>query len=62
MSTHQHRSPASLAGAWLLAGTAGFTANAWAQFEEIVVTARKIEENVQTIPISVSPFTAERIR
>lgn len=58
MNSHRHR---YLAGMLLLAAT-GFAANAWAQFEEIVVTARKIEENVQTIPISVSPFTAERIR
>ena len=29
--------------------------------EEILVTARKYEENIQEIPIAVSAFTAENI-
>lgn len=34
---------------------------AWSQLEEIVVTARKQEERLQDVPISVSAFTSEQL-
>tara|TARA_R110001599_G_C12276844_1_gene662667 strand:+ start:16703 stop:19057 length:2355 start_codon:yes stop_codon:yes gene_type:complete len=39
----------------------GFHTVVWAQLEEIIVTARKIEENLQETPISMSVFTAAQI-
>ncbi|MDJ0928909.1 MAG: TonB-dependent receptor [Gammaproteobacteria bacterium] len=35
---------------------------ALAQLEEIVVTARRLEESLRDVPIAVSPFTAESIQ
>ncbi|MDP2324114.1 MAG: hypothetical protein Q8N51_08800, partial [Gammaproteobacteria bacterium] len=35
---------------------------ALAVVDEIFVTARKLEENIQDIPIAVSAFTAENIQ
>ena len=37
------------------------SADAWAQIEEIVVTVRKKDENMQDVPIAVEAFTAEQI-
>mgnify|MGYP001273040712 CR=1 FL=1 len=34
---------------------------AWSQLEEIVVTARKQEERLQDVPLSVSAFTSEQL-
>ncbi len=55
----------SLGGALLscfaLAGLA-LPGVALAQFDEIVVTARKVEENLQDVPIAVSPFNSETIK
>ncbi len=34
----------------------------WSQIEEIVVTTRKKEENIQDVPIAVSAITAEQIQ
>jgi len=47
-------------------GAAGFAGPAWAQdsglaLEEVVVTARKVEESLQDAPISVTAFTNEAI-
>ena len=36
-----------------------YSAPAFAQIEEIVVTARKVEENLQDVPVSVTAFTGE---
>jgi len=41
----------------LVAATFLLPPNAWAQIEEIVVTVRKKEENLQDVPISVSVFS-----
>ena len=41
--------------------TAGFTGIANAQLEEVVVTARKIEERLQDVPLAISAFNAEEI-
>ena len=35
--------------------------NAWSQIEEVVVTVRKREENLQDVPISVDAFTSAEI-
>jgi len=43
--------------AFLLASA--FTAPAYAQIESVVVTAQKKAEDVQTVPISITAFTAE---
>ena len=48
-------------------GLAGLTAGAisiyslpaYAQIEEIVVTARKVEENLQDVPIAVTAFSGD---
>lgn len=45
----------------VLLAVSGFDTVAWAQLEEITVTARKIEENLQETPISITVFTAEQI-
>ena len=44
---------------WPSSGAVAQTAGASAVLEEIVVTARRREENLQTVPISVMAFTAE---
>ncbi len=38
-----------------------YAAPAMAQVEEIVVTAQKVEENVQDVPIAITAVTAERL-
>lgn len=43
------------------AQVSGQTASGTAQIEEVTVTARKREENLQQVPESVTAFTAERI-
>jgi len=47
----------------LLIGTVGFLSAyslpAYAQIDEIVVTARKTEENLQDVPVAVTAFTGE---
>jgi outer membrane receptor protein involved in Fe transport len=40
----------------------GAVGSAQAQIEEIVVSARRVEENVLDVPIAVSPFSQETIR
>lgn len=51
------------ASAWVaLAFTVAVPVNAWAQIEEVVVTTRKREENLQDIPIAVSAITSEQIQ
>ncbi len=37
------------------------TAPAFAQIEEIIVTAQKVEENVQDVPIAITAVTGERL-
>lgn len=47
-------------GAGLIAGAVGLTSMpVYAQNNEIVVTARKVEENLQDVPVSVTAFTGE---
>lgn len=51
------------ASGWVaLAFAAAVPVNAWAQIEEVVVTTRKREENLQDIPIAVSAITSEQIQ
>jgi outer membrane receptor protein involved in Fe transport len=38
-----------------------FQNNAWSQVDEIVVTARKMEESLQDVPISVTAFSSQDI-
>jgi len=47
--------------ALLLAEALMLAAPAFAQLDEIIVTARKREESLQTVPVAVSAFTAEAI-
>jgi iron complex outermembrane receptor protein len=51
----------TLVGALALAVPAGAAAPALAQIEEIVVTARKQEESLQKIPLTVTAFTSESL-
>jgi iron complex outermembrane receptor protein len=46
-----------LAGALLIPAAAPV----WAQVEEITVSARRVDESLQTVPVSVSAFTEETI-
>lgn len=52
---------AALAGG-VFAGSAVYAQQSASGLEEIVVTARKREESVQEIPISISAFSGEQIR
>jgi outer membrane receptor protein involved in Fe transport len=52
---------ALVAAAGIIIGL-GAVGSAQAQIEEIVVSARRVEENVLEVPIAVSPFSQERIR
>jgi outer membrane receptor protein involved in Fe transport len=38
-----------------------FSADGWAQVEEIIVSTRKREENLQEVPIAVTAFSAETV-
>ena len=51
----------TLAGSTALALAIGAAAPAFAQLEEITVTARKVEENLMTIPVSVTAFSSKDI-
>jgi len=51
----------SLAALFAVPGTAIVSAEGWAQLDEIVVTTRKREENLQNVPISVEAFGSEQI-
>ena len=44
---------------WPTSGTMAQDVGASAVLEEVVVTARRREENLQTVPISVMAFTAD---
>ncbi len=51
---------------WFLGASAtamalGFTVPAAAQIQEIVVTAQKVEENVQDVPISITAISGDRL-
>ncbi len=49
-----------LIGTGIIAGAVGMTSMpAYAQNETIVVTARKVQENLQDVPVSVTAFTGE---
>jgi len=50
---------AALLGSSMIA--LGISAPAFAQIEEIVVTAQKVEENVQDVPIAISVVTGEAL-
>ncbi|MDJ0929258.1 MAG: TonB-dependent receptor [Gammaproteobacteria bacterium] len=52
------RVPHPFAAALTLVVGLSFGIEAWAQIEEIIVTARKREENLQEVPVAVSAFTA----
>ena len=59
--------PLMVCGSLLLAGTTyaqsapGSEDGSKIRLEEIIVTARKVEESLQTVPISVSVFSAENL-
>jgi len=53
---------ASLAGLMAGLGATPALAQDGPQIEEVVVTARKVEENLQETPVAVSAFTAETIQ
>ncbi len=55
--------PRQRAVAYTLVGMAlaGLCLPAWGQMEEVVVTARKKEESLQDVPMSISAFTAQDI-
>ncbi len=46
-----------LLGASLLALTTVDVGSAYAQIDEIIVTARKREESLQTVPVSITAFS-----
>jgi len=47
---------------FVLASAAGiWPANVWSQIDEIVVTARKMEESLQDVPMSVTAFSSQDI-
>lgn len=48
-------------GYFVLLASPAFSTAAWAQLEEVVVTARKIEERLQETPISMTVFSADQI-
>lgn len=50
-----------LLGASLLALTAVDVGSAYAQIDEIIVTARKREESLQNVPVSVSAFSGQKL-
>ncbi len=67
MTTFSSRSALALAVSAALAGTTLAVGDARAQqgasgLEEIVVTARKREESIQEIPVSITAFSGEQIR
>ena len=48
----------TILGSGMLAGAlCAYSAPAYAQIDEVTVTARKVEENLQDVPISVTAFT-----
>ncbi len=57
--TRSRRALVSAAGLIIGLGAVG---SAQAQLEEIVVSARRVDENVLDVPIAVSPFSQETIR
>ncbi len=62
MST-TNRANSLVASAWIaVAIGSALPIAAWAQIEEVVVTTRKREENLQDIPLAVSAITAEDIQ
>src|SRR4051812_15540620 len=50
----------TLTGALLL--TSAFVAPVYAQIEEVVVTAQKRAEDIQTVPISITAFTSQDLQ
>ncbi len=62
MST-TNRANSLVASAWIaVAIGSALPIAAWAQIEEVVVTTRKREENLQDIPLAVSAISAEQIQ
>lgn len=56
-----HHSRIKLLFGALLAGLFLFDSVAWAELEEVIVTARKREEPLQQTPVSITAFTAEQV-
>src|ERR1700756_1767186 len=59
MSMRSNRTSRSLTLVGTLLLTTALAAPAFAQIEEVVVTAQKKAEDVQTVPIAISAFTAQ---
>lgn len=59
---HSRRSRAQIAGASLCAIATALCSPALAQVEEIIVTARKTAENLQSTPVTVSAFTEQGLK
>jgi iron complex outermembrane receptor protein len=53
---------AALTGAMVLADTASAQAAAKGTIEELIVTARRREESIQTVPLAVTALTAETLK
>jgi len=62
MTTPVSGSRRALTGAAGLIIGLGAVGSAQAQLDEIVVSARRVEENVLDVPVAVTPFTQETIR
>ena len=50
-----------MAAALVLTGSMGFPSEGWAQLEELVVTARKKEENLQHVSLAITAIGSETI-
>jgi outer membrane receptor protein involved in Fe transport len=60
MRSHRSRRPLTFISTLMI--TTAVAVPAFAQIEEVVVTAQKKSEDVQTVPISISAFTAEDLK
>ena len=50
-----------MAAALVMTGSMGFPSEGWAQLEELVVTARKKEENLQDVSVAITAIGSETI-
>ncbi len=62
MSLRSHRVSRSLSFISTLLLTTALAAPAFAQIEEVVVTAQKKSEDIQTVPIAVTAYTSQDLK